>query len=902
MISLILASVLLPTGSPEPVSYVSGDVGVRATTNGKVEFLTVDGRGRQTVIATGGEGLGFTSVSETDGGLVLSGDTYTCTVRVPEKGRVVSVKVSGSAPPNSLTSAMFRVSLTPNGRQARPTDWYAPPSTNPEAVTSERFGTPVVVASAGKFGAAVMPDMADLATNRPMAPLLGVDTSGRTSTSAILTYGFASYARDADGRAKLVERTLANPAKFSWKFDVAVSDTNDIIDIAERRLWEAYGLARSTKRFPQTTPFLYYTRPALDMERGGGEENEGGAEEEIEGLWWETESGDEKLMAPKSSDNMMRLTADENAVRFAWALRYWGGKLKQYTWQNNGDAVINLLLRARDEDGRTTVAFNTKSARWQDAPFDASAAAQTARWKLRYVTDFPDYKEREAVIAQVSSAESAIVGAPLTGLSALFLSEFAASKVVTDDAVKTRARDAVKKSLPRLKKEAVSELQDKRTPSADTVATALLLARSGDNGAATEVLQRAFLSQTVTQPTNVVGTVTYGAFAGEHLATESQSAYTDDLLEACVLTGNERLAQRATAALRAPLGLYNHATLSISGVRLPDKILFYRSSPWFGEGASCEFGDWRGPADGIGQTLASIGEAMRKYGSLYTDKAGWSVGIDGVTLGPDGVVTSALSGNPFAFDGSFPYSWRNDVTGETKDASEPPDPFVIRSITLQSDGKKTEVLALPGFTVTDSRKLSGSFTFGDGTTADAQLLPTGFGAVVSRKALDAGGITFSGKYEDHRISAGPAYFSLGPPSADTAWPLGWRRIGELSDTAQASLTDSGETILSTADDGHGGSDMELTGRIESQVFVLDNNGLKFTMLGKADPNVSVQLIDARLSVPIATVKKTTDGSEPVIWELFSRVGALVYVRIVDDSKTGAVAIKSLRSADVLPGG
>jgi hypothetical protein len=285
---------------------------------------------------------------------------------------------------------------------------------------------------------------------------------------------------------------------------------------------------------------------------------------------------------------------------------------------------------------------------------------------------------------------------------------------------------------------------------------------------------------------------------------------------------------------------------------------------------------------------------------MYTHKGGWTVGIDGIRLVGDKPY-NAFSTNPFAFEGVFPFLHVDASTDDRTALADPEHYPAMRLMTLTKDQDRLFVTALPGFTAIDARnRLSGTFHFADGTTKKAEFLPTGLGVEVTVQDLAKGAVSFSGVFNKVPLSVRPTILLSSPPAADQVWPMGWRRMKGLSDVIATSVGHDDRQLVSTADNGRGARVAALTGVIESQRFLLTENGLKFTMLGKQDASSFVELVDPKTGVVIASAQKHTDGAEDVIWDLSEFVGSNVYFRLVDESKTGAIEVTDLRTARINP--
>jgi hypothetical protein len=840
------------------------------------QFLIKEDSGSVASVASVTPGLDFDSATKTATGIVLTGKTYTAQIDVPKTGGVFSVAVKAKAPESSLKEARFGVELSEKATFSFPS--------HGRLVTHDQLLDPVGLVQGDEFGVAIMPDVADLATNRPMNPTLQVSAS-------MVSYGFVAYTRDSDWNATRVDRNLDNPAEFSWRFDLLVSSAANAADGANRHLWSKYGTERALHPLPQTIPFRYYTKPAFDMQAGPDTPTG----EEFNGQWWVSKTTGKKWRAPVGKDRQAKLTIDGNIVRFAWAMRWWGEHLEQAAWIDNADEVMNLAQEAPEKAGSTTSAFDVTKKEWIVRPFDAESAAYNARWTLRYVEDFVS-TSREALATKVSRTAKSLLGAKPSGTLALFMQEVAESTSISDTTLKQSATEYLQKNRAALRVLARQSATQVTEPDVESVSLALALARLGEPEAKL-LLTRMFLRQAVSKPATVTGTEVFGALTGQHFVSERQSAYSSDLFECAMLLGDKHYVERAIAALRAPLALYNHLANGVAGMFFPSTVAFGNNVSWFGNNGLANYGPGRGVAEGPGQTLASLADVYRKYGALYTHKAGWTVGIDGIRI-VDGKVYNGFSTNPIAFEGVF-FVDHVDASIDARTSSRDPEHYpAIRALTLTQVEGRVAVLALPGFSAIDAKgNLSGTFTFGDGSTKPAEFLPTGLGTYVTPDLLERGPVEFKGAYKTFSFDFKPTHLRVGPPAASLKWPTGWRRMLGLSDVIGSSVD---HTVVSTADTGRGTRDKAQTGVIESVPFLLTQNAIAFTLLGDQGAGLTVELVDPATNIVIASDTKELNGPEEVVWELFTQVGQVVLFRIKDESKTGAIEVKDLRQTKAGP--
>ena len=912
MIAILPALIASSHVPPAVAAFEGHDVGVRAVRQGSkvaLELFVVEQGGIQTVVAVSSThtaaktndpllrslgGLGLDRAEATADGILLKGGSFSCSVHVPASGHVLAIEVTAEPQTAPRHDALFGVALAPNKVPTRATGRFMPPGGQTGIATTERLAMPISLVSGGSFSLALLPDVSDLERNRPMPPVLLLKNDGRVSPAAILAYGFASYDRDAEWAPRLVDRDLSGATQFSWKFDLLVARQDTALDELNRFVWSKYGTQRAMKPLPQVVPFRYYTKPTYALESGGGEEEEEPGAPEKPGLWWTIKSAGSDLRAPKGADGLAKLTTDGNIARFAWGLRWWGDRLRQDSWSEHADEVMNLVCSAPKQDGKTATAFDTEKNAWHFGPRDSTSEAVTARWKLAYAEGF-FYARNSRLVEQVEDSARSLMASKIEGPTALFLQAFARSSAVEDSELKKLAGARLAAS-----KQELLDLADECTgsferPSIETVSLALFLAREADgpsHRAARRLVEALFLYQALWQPVTVSGVELFGAFVGDHLLEEAQSNYTNDLLAASIALDDPVLCARSLAALRSPLALFNHESTGVVGLFLPASIALNRSAAWFGSDGQSGFGAWRGIAEGVGQTLTSAADVLSQFGSCYRAKSGWLLGLDGMEFDGQGAPQSAFSRNPVAFEGTFPYELVDASSGLRTQGSDPTRAPAIRALVLEQDTTGLAVVALPGFTVTDAtEKLHGEFVFADGTSTKAEFFPTGLGARVTQQQLSKGPVSFVGSYAGLPLSVPATALLVGPPAPTAQWPMGWRWLNGLSDvtalTAQA---------LDTADDGRGGRNEGLTGVIESQRFLLSRPTIRFALNGRVDKGTRVELVDLSLGVPVLSATMKSDGREEVVWDLARGTGRTYLVRIVDESKRASIRVSDLRQA------
>lgn len=731
----------------------------------------------------------------------------------------VAVPVSGkvatitvTALPNvSLKAPRLGLVLTPNGTPIQKAAVLFP-SPRTLVATEDQFSCPIAMVSGGGVALAIMPMTSHLETFGGTVPALSLDDSGPVT----LTYG----------QHPLGQHAVAGD---SWKFDVLVTFAEKATREALDFVWERDGADRAARPLPQTVPFRYYTKPAYDLPAD---------------QWWTGEADGTKLRAPVSS----RVTPLGDLARFAWGLRWWGDHLQQGAWTRNADEVMSLVVSAPAH----ATAFNTSSGEWTESE---GASDTAAIWALRYAVAFDSPHEDRIITfvkGEVARAGQGQATIEYRVLAREWSAAFPESSV----------------ALPQISMSSANSLELRALLAND-------LSHMVPTALAGRLLESILLRQAVWQPTTVTGTEVFGAIPEDHQLSVEQAEWAPDLLEAAVRIGDEALARRALAAVRAPLALFHHQTYGASGMWLPQTLGLNKTAEWFDGGS---FGPEAPVAEGSGRILASLAWVLHRFGSIYTSEEGWTIGIDGLELAADGTACSAFSRNPLSFQSVFPYTSLDARTGAREDHSDPAPALAMHDLRLALDSEGVQVVAVPGFVARSSDQLSGSFNF-DGERVGASLSAFGFSA---RPPIgwSGGRVRFQGAFKGALLDTRAAFLSIGVPPIDKSWPRGWRRMQGLALVQRPSLD-----RLSTADDGAGHRDNTLTGTIESASFLNQGTAIRVSVDTGGDLRVRLEVIDVRLGVPIATLASAT-GSQTI--DLSEWKGSTLRIRLVDESRTGSI--------------
>ncbi len=885
MTPLLLALNLVALGPVEVVEVRGDDVRVRAVqSKGTVQVffdLGARGRGFSAVAATPlvqpkiCEDFGFRTAQSRGLDVLLFGDRVECVITVPRSGTAVVVEMK-DARKGKGKSSLFALNLLKSGKPAKATDHFFPSLDGWGIAPLERLLTPISLAATDVSGFAIIPDVSSFSAGTTINPVM----YGDFGDQAVLAYGFVPFSRMDDGRVRPMGGGLNYEGELVSRFYVVLSRADDLMRKALEQIKIATGEERWGQPFPQMVPFEHYLRLAYSLSEGGPDQPDSFHQFEFEGM---------PVGAPYDPERLARLDADQNLARFAWGMRWWGTKLGQPSWVARADAAMNLAITAPITKTGTGHSFDLDKKAWNVNPFRDLSLAQTGRFVLRYITDFPDYPNSEKAVTFLDAAAGYLVHQSVQGVSVAFFQEYVASHVISE------GRRAQITSILTSNGWAMARQRFFAYPDVEFTTYLLSVSRTREKSAqkhARDGMDKIFLSQAAWHPWTVGGVDVFGSIVGKKMVSHEQATYAADLFDAAIQLGDKDSAERALRAIRAPLSIIKHPVLGQFQARLPEGGYLPQSHGWFDSDGHDRFGPEVGLASGVGQTMATFAHLLKNYGSVYTHKDGWTVCIDGLRQDSDGKIMSAFSTNPLTFAGSFDYTVVDARSGTRKRFGQPEDFPAIRELTLSVYQGQVYVMAIPGFTSSKPGQApEGSFYFSDGTHSLGERLPTGFGAKVDIRTLLAGPVRFSGRASNYSLNIGPKHLLAGPPDTRAVWPRGWKRLDGLADSFDKALLEGKTKDLTTGAP-------TATGAIESAPFLLDNTGIAFTLLGTPTVGVYVELCDAGSRTEILTARKIGPEDLDLQWNIELHRGKMVVLRLVDTSKEGWVGIRNPRSADV----
>lgn len=882
--SLLSLALSLVLSRPAIDASVTGEnVRVRAIQSGPFVSLYFDlngADGRYQAVAKLDEGgssllmplgnvtqrLEFRSAEADGDELWLEGDGLQCAITVPKKGSAISVWLRDGRK-FKKGSSLFALQLLDQRVAAKAITSFLPSRSGSGVAPFERLMCPVGLIATSDSGFAIVPSVEVIEGGTPINPVL----FGSFGEGSILAYGFLPIVRQSDGSAVASGGGLDYAGDLVSDFSVVLGDAkslarqtlNTVDDVTSRR--------RRNMPFPQTVPFEHYTRITYSsISTPNVEEN------------------DPIYALPLDSDGNLYLESGRNVARFAWGARWWGTKQGQPKWKSIADAVIKCVITTKPSAASIPVVFKSGTGTWSDGPFDASVLSETARYVLRYVDQFSDFSDKKQAGTYLQSAAGALIEHPPTGASTAFMQEYSASHQCP-----SRLRAKILARLEDIEAVGLSEtVSDYRT--IEGAATILAISRLDESGAkelARSLLETVYLGQAVWHPWTLGGIDVFGSLVSEHLQSLDLATMSSDLFDAAIVVGDKDLAERAVRVARSPLALIKVPTLGEFQSRLPADLPFPFGVSWLDYVEGTMAGPQVDIPSGLGQCMTTFAYFLENYGSAYVHQNGWTVCTDGL-LHTNGKTLNAFSANPIPYSGPFDYIVLDSKSGDSKIADNPESHFAISRLKLEIFDGRPWLIAVPGFTSKgSSRPPTGRFLFADGTSAVCKVLPTGIGAEISPSSLAAGPVNFVGTIHGLDVSFGPVSLLVGPPKADAIWPQGWKRLEGLADGFDKQLLENKTDDLTTGAPTN-------TGVIESAPFLLNKNGISFTLLGSADASLFVELVDVQTQESIVVARKVKPDDIKVEWNIEPHFGTMVVIRINDGTTTGWVGIREPVSADV----
>jgi len=384
---------------------------------------------------------------------------------------------------------------------------------------------------------------------------------------------------------------------------------------------------------------------------------------------------------------------------------------------------------------------------------------------------------------------------------------------------------------------------------------------------------------------------TFGGFSvqnsdGEYLDAR-QAQFGATLCDFGAQFGRRDWFERGVAATRAGITLINHP-LHIANGLYPNPNYPAALEPencghsgWDSQNGRTGF-DW-----GEGSTMTTAAYILDRYGDVFVhDKAGWSVGIDGVRS------LDAKAAQIEATMWTFPVPWTGaqrlrvkSLSGAERTRVEPQMPSVIRDISMEVDGTDVVLIAVPGFTsIQADTKLSGQFLLGK-TVVPAELGPKGFTMKLPRANVPKT-VAFEGTFGNRKIPRFTKVLLVDPAFDFSDWRMpGWivrSNIPEVPTRSRRRDFNPGTTaFIGTCEDGRGGFDDTFVGEIKSPEFLITKSKMVLRVGGGAGKGVRVELLN-NLGIAVLTANgQNEERMEDVVWDVSPYRGQTMRLQVVD---------------------
>ena len=433
---------------------------------------------------------------------------------------------------------------------------------------------------------------------------------------------------------------------------------------------------------PQAVPFSAATRFIYSMFLSEEETRALGLKDAVAKAkqWTEFELNGAKVGFADSVDSV-EFSGRSNPVRVAWGMRYWGEKLKQYSWIDKADTMVSLVLQYPRIQGSVPGGFSIKSRSWQ--PEASAENSVEIAWSLKdYADSFPSF----SLASTARSASQAILANN-------------------------------KKALSNPSTDPLFELNRQNRTGGSSSALAQACA----------VLQKRMVRSTTVwqRDVSIIGSV-------KDESTGAQAAIASGLLRAGQKQDNPGIFQDGVWVMRAVSGMMKMQPLILQGFTASTANAECR--------ATLPYQKYQGFVASEGMIAAAYAEADAFFGGFYTSHAGWSVGIDGVNS-VNGKPLNVLVTNAIPYRGKFEIDWVK-ANGTRESIPDPARPKMFTRMLIQSTPEQDFIVAEPASSTNDGAFPSGSFVLADGRKLPAAIGAHGLQAKISAADLALGPVSF----------------------------------------------------------------------------------------------------------------------------------------------------------------
>lgn len=422
--------------------------------------------------------------------------------------------------------------------------------------------------------------------------------------------------------------------------------------------------------------------------------------------------------------------------------------------------------------------------------------------------------------------------------------------------------------------------------------------------AALKALDTMVLSQNVWPISYRKAAYTYGGFGVQNSDGEyndaRQAQFGDTLCDFGAALGRQDYFERGVASIRASMALINHPKHIELGIYPNPNYPLGLQPENTGHGGTDQQNGRTGPDWGELSGLTSMAYLLHTYGRAYVHRDGWTVGIDGVAVGPEGRL-----GVPVRIADHLPRKHRevkNPTGSENRDVWIKPGPLMEGSLGYDAnDGSVGLSIMMAG---------CGEGDTGDFVNASGQRIKASVGtfgasdrggyAVVQKvdRSFLNGAIHFEGKVGGWPVKTDPEFYFMDPTFDMKDWRMpGWAFNGDflhwpVRNPRNFNWNNDGLPFIGTCENGRGGFDDEFTGTIESPWFLITKPTIRLKVGGGAGNGVYVELLSGE-GAPPANPKqvsiargKNRETMDDVVWDVSKYKGQHLKIRIVDQEKGG----------------
>lgn len=901
----VLACLVLADQTPvlERFGDDAGIVVRRVDGTYKEEFYVLDGEERILVAQQASFGrytLDYTDIQDLGRSIRLTAGNASRYIEIPEEGTVFRITESlHPTNPVSMVGRMTAYSLLPQGRAL----WISSAQRDGGWISDQQFRSPYAMAIGDRYSVAMF---ADLDSMRIVQPVPGA--FGASESEGIAALGVAFSRRSADGTyfAKEESERVALPISYSLYLKAYVEEENPIVSLAHD-LWDRFGEPRFENALPQSAPFALIPRHVMDMRRVEQvPRGQDAFQADVSIL--DTEINGEQVYLALAPDNASTFTAFSNQVRVAYGMIVEGERTGRTSWRDNGLGMVRAALSAPWLLGLPANVYRYDERLWYSLGTPRNVRADAASTGLSMLdilgtASADELSDMESYLERLDESLSEPTEVTADGFTELFL---IANSRRLHDRLPNGAEAMLQRCIDGF------DIGDEYAP---LVALAALELASGlGNRDALNWARNAFslivLEQSIWSMPHRASSETFGSlpFPQTALATVHQPVYATVLLRAGELLGDERLFKRGVAALRQPFARLQYSTNRANGYFVPNNVLDHRMATTFGVvGADALSGD-QGFVRGTGQVLWSTTWTARRYGEAYRSAHGWTVGIDGLAIAGDEVLSN-LSANPMPFDRDREVRIKS-YNGEWTDPFDPERVFGVANVFPAMRENGPVLVAIPSMplTVEQAEGLEVFFAVGDERIA-ATLGLQGFEAPVSAEALKASSVQVVIADSDGGSDFVSRQFHvfIDPPVGNSdPHPRGWSRRGDLADARP--MMNNGYISTGHGFEGDWAGDFETSdalagyiGWIMSPAFLAHGDYIVMEVLGTLDPNVAIEIVvDPNLDVvqrfPLNEILAEAEGEAVELFiDIAELRGERIRIRINDSSRQGWAAIRNVRA-------